>query len=70
MGLKIRRTKFGFVFIRVVELLDSVVSSVTGVTIRAREVAFIVLPMAIATTVLRMLATSMLVCIYNMRTDL
>ena len=70
MGLKIRRTKFGFVFIRVVELLDSVVSSVTGVTIRAREVAIIVLPLAIATAVFRMLAPSMLVCIDNMRTDL
>ena len=69
MGLKIRRTKFGFVFIRMVKFLDSVVSSVTGVTIRAREVAVIVLPMAIATTVLRMLATSMLICIDNMRTD-
>ena len=69
MGLKIRRTKFGFIFIRMVKFLNSVVGSVTGVTIRAREVAVIVLPMAIATTMLRMLATSMLVCIDNMRTN-
>ena len=41
---KIRGTKFGFVFIWVIKFFDSVMSSVTGITIGTREEALIIKP--------------------------
>ena len=63
---KIRGAKFGFVFIWVIEFFDSVMSSVTCITIGTLEEALIIQPWWIVATaftsaVLRMLATSMLI---------
>ena len=66
MGLKIRRTKFGFVFIWVIKFFDSVMSSVTSVAVGTLEEDLVIKPWWVVATaftsaVLRMLATSMLI---------
>ena len=44
MRFKIRGTKFGFVFIWVIKFFDSVMSSVTGITIGTLEEALVIKP--------------------------